>query len=160
MREIEVKNYLERGTIKCETVKWRVIKGNLDCAHPLCISPLFLIENVIVEYCILLARMGSALTKEEVMQLTNDLIKDTVHVKKLKAYKISRNLTYDEDNLVGEGWYHGFLKQNKDDIRTKCCKVQDCKQHTGVLTIMFPKCKMMFMSVCLEVVLPRNLMRK
>jgi hypothetical protein len=63
---------------------WRVKQGNLDGVHPLLISPLFLVENVIVEYCILLARVGSALTKEEVMKLANDLIKDTVHAKKLK----------------------------------------------------------------------------
>jgi hypothetical protein len=95
---IEEKNQLEKGTIKRETVVWRVMHGNLDGLHPLCISPLFLIEHVIVEYCVMLAKMGSALTKEEVMQLTNDLIRDTVHAKKPKAYKLSRNLTYNEDN--------------------------------------------------------------
>jgi hypothetical protein len=104
IKEIEEKNNLPKGTIQHETVRWRVKQGNLDGVHPLHISPLFLI----VEYCIRLARMGSALTKEEVMQLANDLIKDTVHAKKLKEYKLNRGLSYNKDNLVGDAWYCGF----------------------------------------------------
>jgi hypothetical protein len=60
INEIEEKNNLPKGTIQHETVRWRVKQGNLDGVHPFHISPLFLIENVIVEYCILFARMVSA----------------------------------------------------------------------------------------------------
>jgi hypothetical protein len=104
IKSIEEKNKVERETIKNETVRWSVLRGNLDGQHPLCISPLFLIEHVTIEYCVLLAQMGFTLTKDEVMQLANDLIRDTVHEKKLKEYKLNRGLTYNNDNLVGEGW--------------------------------------------------------
>jgi hypothetical protein len=129
IKEIEEKNQMEKGTINRETVKSRVTQGNLECTHPLRISLLFLIGHVIVEYYILLSRMGSALLKD-VMELTNDLIKGTIHARKLKAYSSKRGLTYDEDNLVGEGWYRGILKQNAEFIKIQWCKVQDCKRHT------------------------------
>jgi hypothetical protein len=109
------------------------VHGNLDGLHPLRISYLFLIEHVIVEYCVMLAKMGAALTKEEVvMQLTNDLIRDTVHAKKLKSYKLSRKLAYDEDNLVGKGWCRGFLKRNSDLIRTHVAKSRIVNNTPGV----------------------------
>jgi hypothetical protein len=50
---IEEKNQLEKGTLKHETIRWRLKHGNLDGLHPLCISTLFLIESNIVEYCLL-----------------------------------------------------------------------------------------------------------
>jgi hypothetical protein len=43
---------------------------------------------------------------------------------------LNRGITYDEDNLVGEGWYQGFMKRKSDVVRTKQCKVQDCKRYT------------------------------
>jgi hypothetical protein len=64
------------------------------------------------------------------MQLMNYLIGDTVHANKLKAYKLKRGLTYNEDNLDGEGWYCGFMNRNSDLIKMKCCTVQDSKRHT------------------------------
>jgi hypothetical protein len=60
---IEDKNQLEKGTIKRETVVWRVMHGNLDGLHSLRISPLFFIKHVIVEYCVMLAKNGICLDK-------------------------------------------------------------------------------------------------
>jgi hypothetical protein len=73
IKEIEKKNMVKKGTMNRETVKSRVTQGNLNGINLVHLSPLFLIEEVIIKYCILLAKIGSALTKEEVSYAINEL---------------------------------------------------------------------------------------
>jgi hypothetical protein len=50
-------------------------------------SPIKDVEPIIVEYCLLMAKCGQALTRPDVIELANELILDTDYAKKVIDFK-------------------------------------------------------------------------
>jgi hypothetical protein len=109
---IETELKLMPGEISKESVLSRIRNHNLTGYSKSHESPLFEIEEMIVDFCLLLARMGQGLTKEEVIELAVELIKGTVHEGRLNMCKSLRRI--DHGNGLGRAWYRGFLKRNKE----------------------------------------------
>lgn len=71
--------------------------------------------------------MGQGLTREEVIDLADELIRGTIHEERLKEHKIQRGI---EDTGLGLGWYRGFLRRHKGKIKTRKSRVQDSNRST------------------------------
>jgi hypothetical protein len=70
---------LPDGIIKKETILSRLRRGNISGIAHHKISPLNEVEPLLVELCIQMAKIGEALTKENVMDLATELINGTEH---------------------------------------------------------------------------------
>ena len=116
------------GSITKKNVLHRVYVGNPAGVLHQRTSPLVEIEPLILEYCIKLAEIGSALTRSEVIALTKEIIEGTIYEQKILEYKLKRKVNTSE--LLGFGWYRGFMKRNHDAIRRRRCKVRDQKRLT------------------------------
>ena len=81
--EAESSAGLSAGSIVHETVRTRIKSGNVTGVAHQRKSPLEEIEPIIVENCVRLAEIGAALTDEEVMALTAELISGTKYEKEL-----------------------------------------------------------------------------
>lgn len=127
IKEVEAEYNVLPGVIKEETIRSRVRINNLSGKSSSRTSPLEDIEGVLVDFCIRLAKMGQGLTKEEVIELAEDLIKETEHEKKLTYFKSIRHL---ESKGIGSGWYKGFLHRHKGLIKTRKSRIQDSNRST------------------------------
>jgi hypothetical protein len=123
----EEKFGLEKGCINFETVKSRVFSNNLTGVCHQKVSPLVEVEELIVDCCIRLSKMGEALTKFEMMDLANDIIVDTIHADRLVTFCKSRNIAKDvsKGKIVGARWYSNFMKRHGDKLKSKPCRMQD-----------------------------------
>ena len=86
------------------------------------------IEHIIVDSCVRLAEIGCALTKYEVISLTEEIIKGTEHEKQLLDYKRKRKIK--SKSVIGKKWYNGFMKRNEQNIKRGRCKIRDQKRLT------------------------------
>lgn len=129
--DFEKENGLQDNSISRSTVKSRVYRKNIEGQAHQKVSPLLEVEPIIVEYCIELANIGEALTKESVIELMEETIKGTKYEEALKNFKMSRNIEMKNSNsVVGNAWYHGFMKRNNQLVRKGRCLVKDMKRHT------------------------------
>ena len=128
INEAESTAGLSSGSIMPETVRTRLKKGNVTGVALQRKSPLKAIEPLIVEHVVRLGEIGSALTGEEIMALTSEIIKGTEYETELLEYKQKRNIQ--SNYLVGKAWYHGFIKRNQEKIKRVRCKVRDQKRLT------------------------------
>jgi hypothetical protein len=76
------------------------------------------IEPILAEYLYDMSKMGKARTKPETFELAYDVILDTSHDENFIDFIKARDLDIDVENLLGEGWYWGFLKRNEDVVRS------------------------------------------
>jgi hypothetical protein len=85
-----------------------------------------------VEWCLKMARVGMALTKNNVIELATDLISGTDASVCLEDFKQKRNLTTrdGEKIVVGRQWYNGFIQRNREQLKIGKCKVKDQKRRT------------------------------
>jgi hypothetical protein len=83
---------LPEGIIKKQTILSRLRRNNLTGFAHQKVSPLDAMEPLLVEWCIKMAKIGQALTKENVMDLATELIEGTEHANKLEEFKKKRNL--------------------------------------------------------------------
>jgi hypothetical protein len=133
---IETERGIKKGTIPIATIRSRVMRNNVTGKGPASISPLHEVEPLIVDYCIKLARMGSALLRDQVMTLAEDIIEGTIAAKKLVEFKRQRGLhkvsydNNDEKAIVGKAWYKNFMQRNKHLIKRKGLKVRDRQRLT------------------------------
>jgi hypothetical protein len=67
--------------------------------------------------------MGSPLTREGIIEWTNEIIDDTVHSHRLAEFKMKGNQK--NDRSVGVSWYHGFLKRHSNYLNRIKCKILD-----------------------------------
>lgn len=127
----EKKYNLDRKSINRHTVKTRVTKGNVSGLAAQKISPVADLEPGIVEWCIELARMGAALTKDQVIGLANELIQGTKYEQDLAAFKIKRGIgTKDDETMLGAAWYRGLMKRHDNFLQRGKCRFKDNKRHT------------------------------
>jgi hypothetical protein len=140
LKEIVSKIEQERGiannTINLESIRTRVTRCNVTGEGTGSVSPLQDIEKIIVQYCIRLARIGSALNKEQVIMLAEDLIHGTPSATNLMEFKRQRgvkNLVHSDGKnkvIVGRGWYKRFMERNKHVIIRRRLKVRDRQRLT------------------------------
>jgi hypothetical protein len=157
IRYIETVLTLMPGEICKESVRNHNLTG-YSKSHE---SPLFEIEEMIVDFCLRLARMGQGLTKKEVIDVAVELIKGTVHEDRLNMCKSLRRI--DNGNGLGRGWYGGFLKRNKGKIKTKKSRVQcsnrsECCSYNNFRVMYL--CMMKFTSAWLRLVLLKSWIKK
>ena len=119
---------LSSGLVVFETVRSRLKNQNISGVAPQRRSPLEKVEPIIVEHCVRLAEIGSALIADEVIALASEIIEGTMHETNLLEYKEKRNII--SNSLLGKAWYHGFMKRNEDKIKRARCKVRDQKRLT------------------------------
>jgi hypothetical protein len=79
-----------------------------------------------------MARVGMALPKGNVIELSTDLISGTKASVALKQFHQKRQLTTrdGEKIVVGRRRYNGFIKCNAEQLKLGKCKLKDQKQRT------------------------------
>jgi hypothetical protein len=119
IKEIEQERGIPPNTIPINTIRNRVLRHNESAISKPSISPLKDVEKISVEYCIRLAQIGNALTKDQVISLAEDVIQGTPI--ELASFKKQRKISTIFDNqqrvIVGVGWYKNVMKRNKDKIK-------------------------------------------
>jgi hypothetical protein len=84
-------------------------------------SPLKGIEDNVVDFLILLAKLGSPISCGQGVYLINDLIRGTIHQERLLLYKEKQGIVQPDDKLgkIGHNYWYAFLERNKDKLQTK-----------------------------------------
>jgi hypothetical protein len=71
--------------------------------------------------------MGQVFTKDEIIDLADDIIWNTKHSKKLIEYCKKRGIEKNEENLnerlAGNRWYANFMKRNEDALEKGKCRI-------------------------------------
>jgi hypothetical protein len=132
LQQIENADNLKTGSIKTATVISRIKRNNHDGSCYQKQTPLGEVEPLLADWLIRLANMGEALTKEETMDLMDDLIRDSVHAASFKDFCERRQVDKDknDDRIVGEKWYRLFMNRYKDHLKRGKCRIQDSKRRT------------------------------
>jgi hypothetical protein len=84
-------------------------------------SPLYAIEEDLVNIFILLGKIGSPVCCGHGLKLINDMISGTIHQKRLVQYKKDCKILQPEDEmgLVGTKYWCNFLSRYKNKIVSK-----------------------------------------
>jgi hypothetical protein len=84
-------------------------------------SPLRGVEDDIVNFLTLLAKLGSPISCGQGVHIINDLIRGTVYQEQLIEYKKKQGIVQSEDKLgmIGHNYWYAFLERNKDKLETK-----------------------------------------
>jgi hypothetical protein len=140
INDAETKYNISHGTISKRTIRNRVIQNYVTGISMSRISPLADVEPVIIQYCLRLATMGAALSKDQVMSLATDCIHKTKYAKQLADFKRILRLPVvhkkDTDNnqtdkvSVGVGWYRNFMNRHSDKLTRQRLRVKDAKRMT------------------------------
>jgi hypothetical protein len=120
------------GSVNDETVLSRVKRNNISGVAHQRVSPLDEMEPLIIEWCEQMAKIGMALTRDNVVELVTDLIQEPDTAKKRVAFKEKRSLeaTVGEKVLVVTARYKAFMKRNKERLKRARCKVKYQKRRT------------------------------
>jgi hypothetical protein len=117
--------------IKYNMVKPRMLANNPEGISPQRVSPIAAVEPLICDFCIQLARIGEALTKYEIFELAEDLIRNSIHAEAYIKYCKRRHIKKDWDKqIVGEAWYRKFMKRYETKLKRAKCKVIDNNRRT------------------------------
>ena len=127
---ISKKYHLPVSDLKWHTIYNRVQRKHFSGTAPQSVSPLTLIEPVLISYCTKLADMGSPLDKSQLILLANSLIKGTDHEKKMIELKENCYISTESDSIVGQKWYLNFMKRNRKTLRHGLGRIRDIKRHT------------------------------
>jgi hypothetical protein len=135
LNDVETEGGLMEGTIKKRTVISRVQRNNVAGCQPQSTSPLKAVEPIVVQYCERLAEMGAPLTRDQVIDLANGLIKGTEHEHALHCFKNMRGLLSPQEKennqaLVRSSWYQSFMERNKNRLKRSKGFVKDVNRHT------------------------------
>lgn len=127
----EMENNLVPGTIKPATVRSRVRRNNLEGIHKRRIPIFNSIEPLMVQWCLKMAEIGQSLSRENVIELVNDLIKNTEFEQKYLAYLEECNQQHLTSNgIIGHSWYNKFMKSNKQILHCGRCRPRDINRYT------------------------------
>ena len=110
INNVEFEKGLNPGTLKRNTIIWRLQKKNLTGFNVNKESPLVDIEPVVVDCCTSLAKIGYAQTKNELIGLVQEFIAGTQYEIYLNDFKQARKI---ESKSLGMAWYIGFMKRNE-----------------------------------------------
>jgi hypothetical protein len=136
IKETEEEYNLDADSINYNTIRSRVQSNNASGARHQHTSPLWEVEDLIVDTCVRLARMGESLTKYEVMDLADEIIADTESEDRLIEYCKKRQIYKDlsSGKIVGERWYSNFINRHKEKLKRGRCKIQDVNRLTWCTT--------------------------
>ena len=97
-----------------ETIKQRHNRNpaNMAVAHRGTPSPMEEVEPYLVQMIIKLCEICRTITKDELLLLANSIIKGTVYEDRVIAFKTKHSHYDDGDELLGRGWYEGFMGRN------------------------------------------------
>lgn len=124
---IEKEYNLPQGTVREETIRSRFKRRNTTGKGKTHVSPIAPIEPIIVDFCVKLARMGSPLDRDQVISLTNDLLKNTNELERLKSYK-QRHTSSNAVESVGKKWYDNFMQRHDHIIKRVASRNSDVKR--------------------------------
>jgi hypothetical protein len=85
----------------------------LESNHPGISSPLAVVELAVLEIILQRQKIRQPMTKTEVIKTMNDAIKGTRHEDEFRRVKSERVPDALDVDVVGAGWYAGFLKRHK-----------------------------------------------
>ena len=109
--------------ISKRTIQNRLRNGRkLECQHRGPESPLKDVENVVVELCIALNKIGQPLSARQGLELTNSIIDGTDIQDFLINWKDTNGLTYEnlqKKKRVGKGYWRKVRKRNKHKLDCK-----------------------------------------
>ena len=117
------------GTLSARTIIYRVEKKNLNGSHCNRTSPLHEIEPFIVDCIIRSYKICHAMTKTDIILLTQEIISGTIYEERLKECKELRKIEK-RTKMLGDAWFRGFMRRNRDKLRRSRVKVKDDKRHT------------------------------
>jgi hypothetical protein len=103
--------------ISQETILSWIKRGHPEAFNAQQVSPVHELEPITAEFCIWLARMDNPLTRETVMSLANDLIKESAFASKLSTFKEVWKLKNTE--TLGAAWYRGIMSHNATKLSRK-----------------------------------------
>jgi hypothetical protein len=112
------------------TIRSRVRSKNPSGIASHKLPPLRDIEGFICEMIIAMSKMTRSLTKWEIMELTDDIIRGTIHAERYIAWANRRGKTktiYDE-SFVGEKWYRHFMDRFSDKLKRSRVRILDEKR--------------------------------
>lgn len=141
---VEEEYGLPAGTLDSNTIRQRVDRNNLSGQSESRTSPLLEIEPVLVEYCIRLARIGQPLTKDQLTGLAISMIEGTSIEEKLNAWKKKYSHFNDKNELLGDGWYQGFINRNSLTLSRVRARMKDINR---VLWCTYSNFEQMYKSV-------------
>jgi hypothetical protein len=136
IESLEMEHKLPPGTLKPETIRSRVKRKNISGVNKNLASPIEDLEPMIAQYIVYYAQMGDPLTRDEVIEVANELIEAEPLVKmRLQNYKKMRKIPGINSNgtvTVGLRWFNAFMKRyahivasfsakNADDKRKSFC---------------------------------------
>jgi hypothetical protein len=76
-----------------------------------------------VQWCCKMSQIGMSLSRVNVVELVNDMIKDTDFERKFIAYKTECKLDHkDGQHVVGISQYNKFMRHNKHTLKRGQCK--------------------------------------
>lgn len=127
---VEEELELERGSINRRTIINRVQSQNLDGTSQQKVPPMLEIEEMLVGIIEKLGLMNEPLNRSSIMELCDDIIRNTIHETRLRAFWEKRGIVKVGKQLVGIGWYEGFLKRNQDKLTRKRVQIRDRKRRT------------------------------
>lgn len=123
---LEREHGMVAGSVTQKTVRSRLTAGNVTGKHSERTPILESIEPEVIDYCVALANMGQPLLKEQVLLVTNQLIKVhnlegvVVDYKKKRKIIVEGDDDFDQKALIGTAWFQGFRTRHMDDIVAKC----------------------------------------
>ena len=122
------------NTVKFETVVSRVKSCNVSGECHQKQSPLQLIEPLIVDWACRMSRMGQAFSKDDIIDLADEIISNTQYSADLIAFCKKRGVEKNEENLnerlVGNKWYRNFMNRHDKELKRGKCRIQDNKRRT------------------------------
>lgn len=141
---VEEEFELESGQLNLSTIKKRVDRNNLTGVAYQKVSPLDEIEPLLVEYCIRLADMGAPITRDQLICLADSILdRSGSRVRqRMIDFKIKRKLQMkgvsstgevtdaSVAEIVGRGWFRGFMRRNSKLIVSKQGQIKDLKRQS------------------------------
>ena len=132
-KEVEQRYKLPESTINIETIRSRIIRGNITGLAHQSVSPMEEVEEMVVDMCNLCASDGYPLNKCEVIALAEDYAKITGVDRKLVEFNKQRKIVTrqhpDGKYIIGNKWYYNMLKRNGEHVRRGRRKIRDIKRH-------------------------------
>jgi hypothetical protein len=125
MQAVEQEYELPERTLNFWTIKKRVHRKNVFGQSESTTSPLAEMEPILVEYCMRLARIGQPLTKDQLTSLAISMIEGTMVEEKVKVWKRTFSNFNDTQDLLGGGWYRGFIKRNRFVLNRVRARMKD-----------------------------------
>jgi hypothetical protein len=136
---VEREYELPAGTLKRDTISRRVHRKNVTGESESRTSPLSELEPILVEYCMRLAKIGQPLTKDQLTSLAISMIEGTSIEAKVKAWKRKFSQFNEYQELIGDGWYQGFLARNADVLYRVQARMKDINRVAWVTYANFEK---------------------